>query len=166
MTNPLRSTIVPGCELCNTTGGDEVHRTEKYRVVLVDDPDYPGFCRVILNHHVREMSELDAANRTLLMEAVWQVEAALRDVMSPTKVNLASLGNAVPHIHWHVIPRFADDAHFPGPVWAARQREPDARMLAQRRAMVPALCVALCCRLASVTGMRDPEVNPATQKHE
>jgi diadenosine tetraphosphate (Ap4A) HIT family hydrolase len=46
----------------------------------------------------------------------------LRRLLQPTKVNLASLGNQVPHLHWHVIPRFADDAHFPDPVWAPRRR--------------------------------------------
>ena len=50
-------------------------------------------------------------------------EAALRKVMAPDKVNLASLGNVVPHLHWHVIPRFADDPHFPNPVWGARLRD-------------------------------------------
>jgi diadenosine tetraphosphate (Ap4A) HIT family hydrolase len=41
--------------------------------------------------------------------------------MAPDKINLASLGNVVPHLHWHVIPRFADDPHFPNPVWGVRQ---------------------------------------------
>jgi diadenosine tetraphosphate (Ap4A) HIT family hydrolase len=43
--------------------------------------------------------------------------------MQPDKINLASLGNVVPHLHWHVIPRFADDAHFPSPIWASPQRD-------------------------------------------
>lgn len=148
MTNSSHSSDVAGCELCSGTGGDVVHRTESYRVVLVDDPNYPGFCRVIWNEHVREMSELAESDRAALMAAVWQVEAVMLEVMAPTKVNLASLGNAVPHLHWHVIPRFADDAHFPTPVWAAPQRETDAATLAQRRAMLPALRVALLRRLA------------------
>ena len=42
---------------------------------------------------------------------------------APAKINLATLGNMVAHVHWHVIPRFADDPHFPQPVWGARQRE-------------------------------------------
>ena len=58
---------------------------------------------------------------------VLAVERALRDTLRPEKINLASLGNQVPHLHWHVIPRFADDAHFPDPVWAARRRDATAR---------------------------------------
>jgi diadenosine tetraphosphate (Ap4A) HIT family hydrolase len=58
------------------------------------------------------------------MSIVLAVEQALRRVLNPDKVNLASLGNMTPHLHWHVIPRFRDDRHFPNPVWgqvAARE---------------------------------------------
>ena len=92
------------------------------RVVLVDDPLYPGFCRVIWRAHVAEMTDLSPAERRCLMERVFGVEAALRQVLRPAKVNLASLGNQVPHLHWHVIPRFADDATFPDAIWAAPRR--------------------------------------------
>jgi diadenosine tetraphosphate (Ap4A) HIT family hydrolase len=56
---------------------------------------------------------------------------------------VASLGNVVPHLHWHVIPRYADDAHFPAPVWAQAVRETDAAVLAQRRALLPQLKQAI-----------------------
>ena len=57
------------------------------------------------------------------MSVVFAVEAAVRDTMQPHKMNLASLGNMTPHVHWHVVPRFRDDRHFPGPIWAAPKRE-------------------------------------------
>ena len=47
----------------------------------------------------------------------------MRRVLRPAKINLASLGNVVPHLHWHVIARFADDACFPAPIWAPARRE-------------------------------------------
>ena len=78
---------------------------------------------MILNAHVKEMSDLPPADRMALMQVVWAAEAALVEVMQPDKINLASLGNVVPHLHWHVIPRFADDPHFPNPVWGARLRD-------------------------------------------
>ncbi len=92
------------------------------RVVWVDDPDYPGFCRVILNTHAREMTDLAWAERQRLMDVVFAVETALREVLAADKINLASLGNVVPHVHWHVIPRFVHDRHFPDPIWAAPRR--------------------------------------------
>jgi len=97
-------------------------RDDFCRIVLVDDPDYPGFCRVVLERHVKEMTDLIPAERARLMNAVFATEAALRDLVLPRKINLASLGNAVPHLHWHVVPRHADDRHFPRPIWAEAAR--------------------------------------------
>jgi diadenosine tetraphosphate (Ap4A) HIT family hydrolase len=94
------------------------------RVVLVTDtPDYPGFCRVILSSHVKEMSDLAPSDRNRLMEVVWKTEQAVRGILRPDKINLASLGNVVPHLHWHVIPRFLNDRHFPDPIWGRARRE-------------------------------------------
>ena len=115
------------CELCAQDGGEVVYRDEALRVVLVDDADYPGFCRVIWNAHSREMSDLAPAQRTRLMDTVFVVESAVRQVMQPHKINLASLGNVVPHLHWHVIPRYRDDRHFPNPIWGSAQRDASAR---------------------------------------
>lgn len=112
------------CVLCETPSSPLLFEDARLRVILVDDePDYPGFCRVLWKAHVREMTDLNAADRAHLLDWVLRVEAALRAELNPDKINLASLGNVVPHLHWHVIPRFADDAHFPAPVWAARQRD-------------------------------------------
>jgi diadenosine tetraphosphate (Ap4A) HIT family hydrolase len=113
----------PSCELCRESGGEVLWRDGFCRVVLIGDPDYPAFCRVILDRHAREMTDLDAAERARLMRVVFGVEAALREVLRPDKINLASFGNVVPHLHWHVIPRFTGDRHFPAPVWGAPQRE-------------------------------------------
>lgn len=129
----------PGCELCEAEGGRLVISNELLRVVLVDDPDFPGFARVIWNDHAREMSDLATADQQRLMQAVFAVERAQRAVFAPEKINLASLGNVVPHLHWHVIPRFADDSHFPQPVWGTRQREQSVEALACRRAQLDEL---------------------------
>ena len=115
--------MTSACELCAADVGELLYRDAKLRIVLVNDADYPGFCRVIWNAHVREMTDLPAVDRYYLLNTVLQVEALLREVLRPDKINLASLGNVVPHLHWHVIPRFADDRHFPAPVWATPQRE-------------------------------------------
>jgi diadenosine tetraphosphate (Ap4A) HIT family hydrolase len=113
---------VSDCPLCAAAGEDVLWQDARCRVILAGDVDYPGFCRVIWRQHVREMSDLAPAEREHFMVVVYRVERALRALMAPDKINLASLGNQVPHLHWHVIPRFADDAHFPDPVWAARRR--------------------------------------------
>ena len=111
------------CELCSTAGGAILWQSATCRVVRVDDPHYPGFCRVIWNEHVREMTDLAPAMRDTLMQVVFGVEAVVRQLFSPQKINLASFGNMVPHVHWHIIPRWQDDRHFPEPVWGAVHRE-------------------------------------------
>jgi len=122
------------CVLCSEEGGTLIWRGDDCRVVLVDDVDLPGFCRVIWNRHVAEMSQLSYGERDLLMHLVFAVEGAVRSVMRPNKINLAALGNQVPHIHWHVIPRFDDDAFFPGSSWSNRLREtPDATLKSRRQ---------------------------------
>lgn len=110
------------CELCAKDGGIVLERGTLARVVLVDEPDYPGFCRVVLARHVKEMTDLPPAERGALMELVFRVEAAIRTVVHPAKMNLASLGNLVPHLHWHVIPRREDDPTFPRPIWGETLR--------------------------------------------
>jgi diadenosine tetraphosphate (Ap4A) HIT family hydrolase len=89
------------------------------------------------------MTDLPPSSRSAMMQMVMKVESALRQTLNPDKINLASLGNMTPHLHWHVIPRFGDDAHFPSPVWAAAQRQPDAGVLAARASNLAALRAAL-----------------------
>lgn len=110
------------CELCEQVGGTLLWQDASCRVVLVEDADYPGFCRVIWKQHVKEMTDLSDAERAHLMATVFSVEAAIREAIHPDKINLASLGNMTPHLHWHVIPRHRHDKHFPQPIWAAGQR--------------------------------------------
>jgi diadenosine tetraphosphate (Ap4A) HIT family hydrolase len=112
------------CPLCETDAGEVLWRDDLCRVIRVDDPAYPGFCRVILNAHIKEMTDLPPDQRQRLMEVVWATEAAVRETCAPDKINLASLGNMVPHLHWHVIPRWQDDPCFPDAIWAAPRRIP------------------------------------------
>jgi len=134
------------CELCALTA-EPLWRGAKLSVIAVDDANYPGFCRVVWNAHVKEMTDLAPADRALVMDAVWKVEEAVREVMEPQKVNLASLGNMTPHLHWHVIPRYADDAQWPSPVWAPAAREVNPAALELRRARLPRLAAAIRTRM-------------------
>jgi len=101
-----------------------VWNSADWRVIRVDDAAHPAFYRVVCNRHVREFSDLSPAQRQRCMQLVSAVECVLVDRLAPTKINLAALGNMVPHLHWHVIARFDWDSHFPNPVWGAKLREP------------------------------------------
>lgn len=136
---------IEGCELCVLASGlvvpgaQIIVQHEKFVVILAEDANYPGFARVVWRAHVREMSDLADADRLLLNEAVWRLELAVRDVMQPLKVNVASLGNVVPHLHWHVIARFDWDSHFPAPVWAAPVRDVAPAPVMRLRTPLPEL---------------------------
>ncbi len=131
--------------------GQLIWRGDDCRVILVNDPDLPGFCRVIWNQHIAEMTDLTPAERDHLMALVFAVEEAIRHVMHPDKINVAALGNMVPHIHWHVIPRFKDDAFFPGSAWSKRTQETPKPVLEARSKKaqeLPAVIKAGITRLA------------------
>ena len=119
------------CVLCDSDGGQLVWRGDKLRVIRADEASFPAFYRVIWNTHVAEFSDLSAAERAHCMQAVALVEQTLREQLQPTKINLAALGNMVPHLHWHVIARYDWDSHFPAPVWANPLRARDLAREAQ-----------------------------------
>ena len=122
---------VTGCALCETDGGLLVFKNDQLRVIQAVEAGFPAFYRVVWNAHVAEFSDLSLDDRNTCMNAVVAVERVLREKLKPTKINLAALGNAVPHLHWHVIARFDWDSHFPGSVWASAQRETPADKLTQ-----------------------------------
>lgn len=119
------------CPLCADDSAKLVFRNDHLRVIQAEEPGFPAFYRVVWNAHVAEFSDLSADERTVCMNAVVAVEQALRTVLQPTKINLATLGNMVPHLHWHVVARFDWDSHFPAPLWAAAQRPVDTARLAE-----------------------------------
>jgi len=134
------------CELCDSIGGELIWQDEVCRVIRVGGGEavaFPGFCRVIWKVHVAEMSDLTANERQHLLAIVNAVERAVRSVVLPDKINLASLGNVVPHLHWHVIPRWRDDSHFPAPIWAPAARPVPARPQPDSVVMAAALSQAL-----------------------
>ncbi len=138
-----------GCPLCELDGGLLVFKNDQFRVIQAVEAGFPAFYRVIWAAHVAEFSELSLHERSACMNAVVAVEQVLREHLQPTKINLAALGNAVPHLHWHVIARFDWDSHFPGSVWAAPLCTPDAERLAQLTLKCEQINVLLSAKLSA-----------------
>ena len=144
----------PDCLLCQNAGGELIWQNDELRVIMVDEPHFVGFVRVVWHQHVSEMTDLSPDQRHILMETVYLVEEVMRQVLNPTKVNLASLGNMTPHLHWHVIPRFASDVNFPNPVWVMTSEQSTLSpkpvvTVEQYAAFVNALRIALWAGVAS-----------------
>ena len=146
MTAALR---VAGCPLCDGPGGRLVFEAAKFRVIHAAEAGFPAFYRVVWKDHVAEWSDLAAEDRRVCMEAVVAVEQSLREALAPTKMNIAALGNMVPHLHWHVIARFDWDPRFPGSVWAEVQRERDPQREAAIEQRLPVLEQDMVRRLSA-----------------
>lgn len=133
------------CTLCQPSLHCILWQDDFCRVVLLNDADYPAYCRVELLAHVKEMTDLALQDRTRTMQVVFAVESAIREVIQPDKINLASLGNKTPHMHWHIIPRFESDTHFPNSHWgeALRVHHPEPLSPAKINALTQSLQKAI-----------------------
>ena len=134
------------CELCANPGGNLLWEDGFCRVIRVAGAEreaFPGLCRVVWHTHIAEMSDLSVSEARHLMDVVLATERAVRRVAQPDKINLASLGNVVPHLHWHVIPRWQDDSHFPAPIWASAKRTGPARPVPSDASLLHALSIEL-----------------------
>ena len=109
------------CPLCLAQNENVITNNNLFRVILVDD--IPGFVRIILNKHISEFSDLDFDEYMKISKEVYRIEKIMRETIKPDKVNVASLGNYVPHLHIHLIPRFKDDSWFPDSIWSEKHRE-------------------------------------------
>lgn len=137
------------CPLCEATQLPILWQDQDCRVVLTQDQDYPAYCRVEWLAHVKEMTDLPPLSRAKMMKVVFSVETALRELLQPEKVNLASLGNMTPHLHWHVIPRFKDDKHFPNSHWgeALRAAQPQPFTQALQLQLTEKVTMLITCAL-------------------
>ena len=148
----------PDCPLCTRDVQREIWSDDHLRVIDANEPEFPGFTRVIWHDHVPEMTDLPEPQRQHLMAVVWAVETVMRKYLTPTKVNLAQFGNMVPHLHWHVIPRWRIDPRFPDAIWVSRrdqtpqQAEAWKQQLSQTELAIPGYHDALRDALTALPG--------------
>jgi len=109
------------CPLCEAKNEDIIYKDSLLRVILVDE--IPGYIRVITNKHIKEFSELSDEEAINLSLTVKKIEKVMIKFLNPYKINIASLGNMVPHLHIHIIPRYINDPWWPGATFCEKQRE-------------------------------------------
>jgi diadenosine tetraphosphate (Ap4A) HIT family hydrolase len=134
-------TSVPDCRACR----GEWPAAEAFiadcgpaRAYLGDDQFFPGWTVLVLTRHATELWELSRDERIALMEGVTEVARALAVVFDARKLNYELLGNQLAHIHWHVVPRRADDPIPRQPVWT-HAHEPLILSPAERGARIDAI---------------------------
>jgi diadenosine tetraphosphate (Ap4A) HIT family hydrolase len=83
---------------------------------------YHGYCILVARRHATELSRLEDGERRAYLEDMCLLARAIEECFRPHKLNYELLGNQVPHLHWHLFPRYADDVHALQPVWISLER--------------------------------------------
>lgn len=84
---------------------------------LHEDQFFTGWTVLVLKRHAVELFHLSRDERARLIEEVALVASHLADELQAVKINYELLGNQLPHVHWHLIPRLANDPAPLEPVW-------------------------------------------------
>lgn len=106
---------------------------EESYVILAHDQFYPGYSILVLKDHQEQLAQLSRERQGRLWNDVTRVAAALQQVVQPARINYECLGNMVNHIHWHVVPRYADDPRKHEPIWLRPEAERRGSMSDERR---------------------------------
>lgn len=116
------------CPLCadESKGMTMVGDLEIARAYLQRSANFRGYCILVLKRHAVEIDDLSPDERTMLIEDIAQVARAVRRVCKPKKLNYEILGNVVPHVHCHIIPRYETDPTWDRAAWFAL---PDEKQL-------------------------------------
>lgn len=107
------------CPLCKdpSHGCEMVLDGGVTRAYLQPSATFRGYCVLVLKRHAVELDDLTPEERTALIEDIARVGHAIRAICSPAKLNYEILGNIVPHVHTHIIPRYHGDPGWGWPAW-------------------------------------------------
>lgn len=122
------------CELCASPLPREIWRGRRFTAIDASSEDFPAFVRIVCNRHAAEMTDLDEEETHELFALLAAIERAMRECLKADKINWAQFGNVVPHLHWHIVARWRDDAYYPECPWGVRQRDVDPQTIRERRA--------------------------------
>jgi len=90
--------------------------------VEVEASEVP-WLKVLTQREHKEFSECSTQEKSAIFEALDVIEKEMLAYYQPTKINIASFGNYMPIVHWHIMARFENDSYFPEPMWGTKQRE-------------------------------------------
>ncbi|MCM2356864.1 MAG: HIT family protein [Geobacteraceae bacterium] len=113
----------PMCTMWHDQPELRIAEMDRCYVLLNRDQFFPGYTFVFTRNHVTELFHLDRQARAAVVEEVNAVAAALYNLFKPAKMNYELLGNMVPHMHWHLVPRFQGDPLWPRPIWSEPHEE-------------------------------------------
>jgi len=96
---------------------------ENKNIKIEIEPSEIPWLKVFTQHAYKEMSEVPKEIRVEIYTLLHLIEEEMIVYYNPIKINIASFGNYMPHVHWHIMARFAEDSFYPEPMWGTKQRE-------------------------------------------
>ncbi|WP_309496501.1 HIT domain-containing protein [Sulfurovum sp.] len=90
--------------------------------IEIEESEIP-WLKIFTQTPYKEMSEVPAEIKFEIYDLLDVIEKEMLSYYNPKKINIASFGNYMPHVHWHIMARFAEDSYFPEPMWGSKQRE-------------------------------------------
>lgn len=115
--------------------------------IEIHDSEIPWL--IIFTHAQRkEFSQCSYEERMMIFDCLDVIEKEMIAYFKPEKINIASFGNMLPQVHWHIMARFINDSYFPEPMWGAKQREGDVKV-APMEPFIENLKAVLASRLAA-----------------
>jgi len=96
---------------------------ENENVKIVSEESEIPWLKIFTKHPYKEMSEVPSDIKFDIYHLLDVIEKEMLDYYKPKKINIASFGNYMPHVHWHIMARFEEDSYYPEPMWGTKQRE-------------------------------------------
>ena len=81
---------------------------------LFKEQSHPGRCVVAFKNHINELFELTESDRNAFMADVCQVSKAIQKAFSATKINYGAYSDKLPHLHFHLVPKYEGGFGFGG----------------------------------------------------
>jgi len=90
--------------------------------VEIEESEIP-WLKIFTQKAYKEFSDVPTEIKMEIFRVIDIIEKEMLHFFKPKKINIASFGNYVPHVHWHLMARFEEDSYFPEPMWGQKQRE-------------------------------------------
>ncbi|WP_430385359.1 HIT family protein [Arcobacter venerupis] len=90
--------------------------------IEVESSEIP-WLKIFTIEDIKEFSQCNSQTKQEIFKYLDIIEKEMLDYFNPKKINIASFGNYVPHVHFHIMARFEEDSYFPEPMWGKKQRE-------------------------------------------
>ena len=96
---------------------------ENEHIKIEIEPSEIPWLKIFTQHPYKEMSEVPGELKFEIYYLLDMIEKEMLNYYRPKKINIASFGNYMPHVHWHIMARFEEDSYYPEPMWGTKQRE-------------------------------------------